>query len=65
MPPSAYASEPRESFTFGMPKRSTAGMPSENVSLASATILSTDCWKFPGIEAISFFTFFPCVTKSG
>ena len=65
MPSSAQASEPRGSFSAGIPNSSTAGMPMPAASLHSLISSSTErrCW--PGIEPIGSRTPRPCVTNSG
>jgi hypothetical protein len=65
IPSSEQASDPTASFFAGIPKRRTAGIPRRRTSLTSFTRFSTLTWKTPGIEGISFRTFFPAAAKRG
>ena len=64
-PSASKALDPVSSLTSGIPKSMSAGTPSEWSSLASFTILSTESWNWPGMEAISFLTSLPYIAKSG
>ena len=65
MPSSAYASEPRGSFSDGSPNRSTAGIPMPATSLTSLTSSSTENRNCPGMDVIGSRTPRPCTAKSG
>ena len=54
-----------DSFSAGIPKSSTEGIPSSQHSRDSLTISSTDNWNTPGMAPISFLTPSPWTTKRG
>ena len=65
MPSSAYASEPRGSFSTGSPNSSTPGMPMLATSFMSFTSSSIERRNWPGIEPIGSRTPRPWTMNSG
>src|SRR5574337_2098692 len=60
-----HAEVPTASFAAGRPNRMIPGMPIAAISFASLASSSTERWKQPGIEEISWRTLCPWTTKSG
>ena len=65
MPLSEYAPVAFASFLSGMPKRIRPGMPSRTAASAAFTAMSTEYWKWPGIEEIGRFSPLPGRMKRG
>ena len=65
IPSAASAPLPRPSFSSGMPKRITPGIPRSATRFASATTWSTEKRSTPGIDAIASRTPVPSTMKSG
>ena len=65
IPFGSYPEVPTASFSSGIPKSSTAGIPRPAISRHCSTRRSTESWWFPGIDLISRCTLSPGQAKNG
>src|SRR6185436_20895243 len=65
MPSGDQEALPISSLCSGRPNRMIVRIPSAKASRAVSTILSTECWKTPGIELTGLATPSPGTTNSG